>query len=83
MQSEDTEETLDFYIRIEGPKTNVITMLISYAGAFGIEFEVDAVAVNSSLEKLACDDNGGRIWVLGIMDALRLRQSTSGVFTWG
>jgi len=80
-ETEGTKQTVDFQFRIGRPDTNVVTMLVSNARSLSVEFNVNAVAVNSVLEKLASDSNGSRVRVLGIVDTLCPSKGTSRQFT--
>jgi len=56
-------------------------MLICYARAFSVEFDMDTIAVGAHLEEFARDSDGGRVRVLGIVDTLGLCEGASRKFT--
>ena len=46
VKSKSAEQTLDLHLRIRGPDTDVIAMLVGDAGVLGVKLDVDAVAVS-------------------------------------
>lgn len=60
----------------------MVTVLVSDAGAFDIELDVNAVAVLRGLEELARDGDRCRERILGVVDALGFGQSASRQFTY-
>ena len=82
VDAKDAEQTLDFNVGIKRPKSEVVAVLVCDSRAFGVELDVNTVALGSLLEEFVGDADGRRERILGVVDSLCLRESTSGIFTW-
>jgi hypothetical protein len=80
VQPEGAEQTLYLLVGVDGPNTKMITMLVCDSRTFGVELDMDTVAVCLWSEEFTSDRDRGRVGVLGIVDALGLCQGTSRVF---
>ncbi len=80
VEAEGAEESVDFDFGVGGPETDVVTVLVGYAGAFGGELDVYAVPVEGVLEELTGDGERGGVRVFGVVDAFGTGESARGEF---
>jgi hypothetical protein len=76
-EAERAEEAGNLDIGVRRPDTDVVTVLVGEARAVDIELDVHAVPVVRLLEELVGVRNRGRVRVLRVVDAARLRKRTS------
>lgn len=83
VKAESAEQTLDLQIRIDGPNTQVVAMLVGDSRAFRVKLDVDTVAVGVRFEQLASDTDGRSVGILCVVNALGLGKGAGRVFTCG
>lgn len=82
VKPESTQKALNLQIGVNGPDTQVVTMLVGNTRSFGVKLDVDTITVRASLEELTSDVDGGSVGVLSIVDTLGLGQGTGRIFTY-
>ena len=78
MKAKGAEQTLDLSLSVRWPNADMVAMLVGDTGVLSVEFDVDAVPVSTLLKEFASDGDGGRVGVLGIVNALRPGESAGG-----
>ncbi len=81
VETESAEQTFDLDLRVGGPDTDVVAMLVCDAGVLSVELDVNAVAVSAVSEQFTSDSYGRRVGVLCVMNALGSGESTGREFT--
>jgi hypothetical protein len=81
VKPESTQKALNLQIGVDGPDTQVVTMLVGDTRAFGVKLNVDTITVGASLEELTGYVDGGSVGILRIVDTLGLGKGAGGIFT--
>lgn len=76
------EEADDFDIRVGGPDSDVVSVLVCHSRTFDVEFNMDAVTIVVRLEQFADDGDRGREGVLDIVNALGLGECACRKLAW-
>lgn len=81
VETKGAKQSVNLDIRVCGPDTDVITMLIIDSRAVNAKLDVNTVAVGGFLEKFTGDSNRCREGVFGIMNSLGTGESAGREFT--
>lgn len=79
LKVENSQEPLDFSIRVEWPDTGVVPSLVFHARSCNVEFHTYAVSV-AGLEELASLEDRCYEGVFGVVDASRGKECLFGQF---
>lgn len=82
MKAESTQKSFNFGVGIEGPKSNMIPMLICNARTFGVEFNMNTIAACRKREKFFGRGNGRREGIFSVMNTFRTSECTGRILSY-